>query len=261
MLFQDMITPIIDFFRKFIEDSFINFGSPVTSITIADVVIVLFWSIVLSMIIAMTYRGTHRSVSYSQSFTQTIVLIGMIIGTVMLIIGTDIARAFTLVGALSIVRFRTAIKETRDVGFIFFVMAVGMACGTRFYFLGLIVTLVGCGLTYYMTLTKFGQKGLSQDILELNFPTSQDYAQILSPIFVKHLKYYSILGVDSVNESTLRLSFIITFKSKSNLSKVLKKGRTVHDKLDSKAALLSEIQKIEHISNVKIIDGSSSIEI
>ena len=80
-------------------------------------------SFVLSSIIGWVYKFTHWNVSYSQSYVQTLVIVGMVISLVMLVVGSNIARAFALVGALSVVRFRNAIKETRDVGFIFLVMA------------------------------------------------------------------------------------------------------------------------------------------
>lgn len=249
-----------DFLRKFLEDSFLTLGSNIAPIEVTDVIIVFFWSIILSILIGITYRGTHRSISYSQNFTQTLVLLGVIVGMIMIIIGTDIARAFTLVGALSIVRFRNALKETRDVGFIFFVMAVGMACGTRFYLVGIMLTTVCCSLMYFMTYTKFGAKGVAQDIIELDFPVSKDYSQVLSPIFVRHLKYYSMLGIDSIDENLNRISFIVTFKKKSKLLSV-KKSREFSKELDSRVNLLSDIQTIPFISNVKVIEGSNSVEI
>ena len=250
-----------DFFSTFLEQSFRNLG---TEVDLMDVFLVLFWSLVLSVIIAITYRGTHRGVSYSQTFTQNLVLIGMIVAIVMLIIGTNIARAFTLLGALSIVRFRNAVKDSRDVGFIFFVMAIGMACGTKFYPLAMIGTFAGCGLMYFMTYTQFGQKGLAQDILEMYFPVDKDYAKVLTPIFISFLKYYSLLGVDSVNESINRLSFIITFKQKSplfSLSSFRKNRDVFEDKLTPKAQLLREIQKFDYVTNIRVIEGSSSVEI
>ncbi|MFW9895314.1 MAG: DUF4956 domain-containing protein [Candidatus Thorarchaeota archaeon] len=250
---------LIEFLQKFIQDSFFSLGN-LTPIEITDVIIVFFWSIILSILIGVTYRGTHRSISYSQNFTQTLVLLGVIVGMIMIVIGTDIARAFTLVGALSIVRFRNALKETRDVGFIFFVMAVGMACGTRFYLVAIMLTGVGCGLMYIMTYSRFGAKGLAQDIIELDFPVSRDYSQVLSPIFVRHLKYYTVLGIDSIDPTTNRLSFIVTFKRKSKKVS-FKKGEEISEKLDSKVGLLSDIQRIAYITNVKIIEGSSSVEI
>ncbi len=248
------------FINKFIEDSFSTFNPNVISLTFSDALIVLFWSITLSLIVSITYRGTHKGVSYSQSFTQTLVLLGLVVSVVMLIVGTDIARAFTLVGALSIVRFRNAIKETRDVGFIFFIMAVGMACGTRFYALGVLFTFVGCSLLFFMYSSQFGQKGLAQDILELDFPIKYDYSMVLSPIFVKNLKYYSILSVDSINEDINRLSFIITFKQKM---KLLSFGnhKEISDDITTKSRLLSDLKKKEYIRNVKIINGSHSTEI
>lgn len=254
MMFQD-------FFTTFMEQSFRNLG---TEMDLMDVFLVLFWSLVLSIVIAITYRGTHRGVSYSQTFTQNLVLIGMIVSLIMLIVGTNIARAFTLLGALSIVRFRNAVKDSRDVGFIFFVMAIGMACGTKFYPLAMIGTFAGCGLMYFMTYTQFGQKGLAQDILEMYFPISKDYAKVLTPIFISYLKYYSLLGVDSIDEKTNRLSFLITFKQKSKLmsfSSFTKSRELFEDKLTPKSALLSEIQKIGYINNIKVIEGSSSVEI
>ena len=101
-------------------------------------------SFVLSATIGWVYRATHRNVSYSQSYVQTLVILGMLISLIMLVVGSNIARAFALVGALSVVRFRNAIKETRDVGFIFLVMGVGMACGTRFYTLAVVAAVAIC---------------------------------------------------------------------------------------------------------------------
>ena len=76
-------------------------GSNIDEIVLADVIIVFFWSIVLSLLIGITYRGTHQSISYSQNFTQTLVLLGMIVGMIMIIIGTDLAMG--LVGAAAII--------------------------------------------------------------------------------------------------------------------------------------------------------------
>jgi len=105
---------------------------------VIDIVLVMVLSFVLSAFIGWIYKITHRGASYSQSFVFTLVMNGMIVALVMLIVGSDIARAFSLVGALSIIRFRNALKETRDIGFIFFTMVIGMAVGTRFYLLGIV---------------------------------------------------------------------------------------------------------------------------
>lgn len=243
---------MLTFFQKFIEDSFQTFNPAV--------IISMIWSISLSMIIAIVYRSTHKSISYSQNFTQTLVLLGIIVSAVMLIVGTDIARAFTLVGALSIVRFRNAIKETRDVGFIFFTMAIGMACGTRFYALGIVVTFVGCLMAIFMFRANFGQKEVQQDILELTLPKSLDHSRLLSPIFTKNLRYYSVLSVDSFNNELNRLSFVITFKKHFKLWGFKSNNKNETD-FKSKTVLLETLQKLDVISDIKIINGTTSVEL
>jgi hypothetical protein len=81
-----------------------------------DIVVSLALSFVLSAIIGYVYRLTHKNVSYSQSYVQTLVMVGMVITLIMLVVGSNIARAFALVGALSVVRFRNAIKEPATSG-------------------------------------------------------------------------------------------------------------------------------------------------
>ena len=70
----------------------------------------------LTFVLGSVYRYTHRGTSYSQSFLVTLFLMAVATSVVMMIIGSNIARAFSLVGALSIIRFRTAVKDSRDTG-------------------------------------------------------------------------------------------------------------------------------------------------
>ncbi|MFW9990185.1 MAG: hypothetical protein ACFFC3_16205, partial [Candidatus Odinarchaeota archaeon] len=82
----------------------------------------------------------------------------------------------------------------------------------------------------------------------------------LSPIFIRYLKYYTILGIDSIDEETNRISFIVTFKKKSKILSFNKKSE-LSNELDSKSGLLTEVQKISYISNIKVIDRSNLVEI
>ena len=126
--------------------------------SVGDVIFVIVLSFLLALVIGWTYRNTYRGVSYTQSYVQTLILLTMIVAIVMLVVGSNIARAFSLVGALSIVRFRNAVKDTRDVGFIFFAMAIGMAVGTRFYLLAVIATVIISFLWWGMSTTNLYAK-------------------------------------------------------------------------------------------------------
>ncbi len=241
-----------DFYSNFIEQSLENF---MTELDLMDIVLVIFWSLILGFIIAFTYRMTHSGISYSQNFTQCLVLISMIVAVIMLIVGTNIARALAFVGTLSIVRFRNSVRDSRDLGFIFFIVCISIICGIRFFPIAMIATVVGCGLIFLMNFTQFGQNDSEMSILEMCLPVSKDYTKILAPIFISYLKYYSLLYVDSLNKDENRLCFIIKFKKKVSILSLpnFRKNRDLFENyLTPKALLLSEIIELGYITNVKL---------
>ncbi len=122
-----------------------------------ELLLALGTSAVLTLVIAKLYMFTHGGYSYSKSFLQTFVLVGVTVALIMVIIGSDIARAFALVGAMSIVRFRTPVKDSRDLVFVFAAIAIGMAAGTQFYVFAAIFTAVVVILMLGFHFAKFGE--------------------------------------------------------------------------------------------------------
>ena len=120
---------------------------------------------VIGVLLSLTDRTTHKGLSYSQSFSQTVVFVTLIVAIVMMVIGGSLARAFALVGALSIIRFRTVLKDTKDMAFIFGALALGMAAGTSNYFLAAAGTIVVILAAYILYKTNFGAVYKSEFIL------------------------------------------------------------------------------------------------
>lgn len=129
----------------------------VAPITSYELVIALASSAVLTLALAKLYAVTHEGYSYSKSFLQTIVLVGITVALIMVIIGSDIARAFALVGAMSIVRFRTPLKDSRDLVFVFAAIAVGMACGVQFHVFAAIFTAFMFAIVMAFHYWRFGE--------------------------------------------------------------------------------------------------------
>lgn len=102
----------------------------------------LLLSFVLGTFVAWLYSTTHRGLSYSRNMVHSIVLLSMIITMVMLVVGDSIARAFGLVGALAIIRFRTVVRDARDTTFIFLALAVGIAVGAQQELVAIVGTLM-----------------------------------------------------------------------------------------------------------------------
>ncbi len=212
--------------------------------TMWELLVALSLSFALCTIVAYVYRATHQGVSYSQSFTATTVILGVTVAVIMLIIGSNIARAFTLVGALSIVRFRNAVKETRDVGFIFLVMAIGMACGTRFYDTAVIFTLVVCAMIYAMYALKMFANPIGQRILRVHLPEGLDPHTGFDEIFYTYLKSHTMLSVESVRQGMFL---------EAVYSVVLKKGASEREFIDEiRKANGNAKVALTHAENVNI---------
>ncbi len=87
-------------------------------------------AVLLGLLIAAVYRYTHRGMNYESGFLSTLVLLAPIVTVVMFFIQGDLVLSLGLVGSLSIIRFRTPIKDTRDMVYLFWVIAVGLGAGT-----------------------------------------------------------------------------------------------------------------------------------
>lgn len=121
------------------------FGAAVEALhsySYGEMLINMLLAVVLGFMLTGVYRHTHKGLSYSQSFALTILFVTVIVAIVMMVIGNSLARAFALVGALSIIRFRTVIKDTKDTAYVFAGLALGMAAGTANYFLAVTAALL-----------------------------------------------------------------------------------------------------------------------
>jgi hypothetical protein len=172
-------------------------------------------AVALGLVLALVYRGTHKGLSYSQSFTQTVVFITLIVALVMMTVRNSLATAFTLVGAMSIIRFRTVVKDTRDTAFVFAALAVGMAAGLGY----LDVAAFGGGCVVALALalhaSDFGALHKSEFVLRFTFDRSHDSGGYLRCI-EEFARRSSLLHVEpAADGGSLRLSYDITLRKEA----------------------------------------------
>lgn len=198
-------------------ESLFNIEDLSGTFTATDVVVGLVLGFILLAAIGWLYKRTHRGTSYTQSYVHTLIMMGLVVDVIMLIVGSNIARAFSLVGALSIIRFRNAVKETRDVGFIFFAMAIGMAMGTKFYLLAIIATGVIGALIFIMyEFDWFASPAMSQ-ILKIQLDKDVDFEELFDKTFAKYTQSAELIGIDSVRSGTVtELVYSIILKKNAN---------------------------------------------
>jgi uncharacterized membrane protein YhiD involved in acid resistance len=220
-------------------------GNLTSSITFFDVAIALLLSFVLCLVIAWIYRATHKGVSYSQQYVHTVVLMGTVVSLIMLIIGSNVARAFALVGALSIIRFRNAMKETRDVGFIFLAMAIGMAVGTRFYLLAIFATATLSAFIVALSRFNMFAKDITERILRIRFPVDRNYEEAFEEPLRRFLDEYRVISVETVRAGVLQ---------EVVLSVVLKKDV-------QPGALLEALRAYNDNNKVTLVIGQQAVDL
>ena len=113
-----------------------------SAISINDMLVAIALSFVLSLFIVYIYRVTYAGVSFSHSFAGCLILISMVTTMVILVITSNVVLSLGMVGALSIVRFRTAVKDARDTAFLFWAIASGIICGAGYVTISILSALL-----------------------------------------------------------------------------------------------------------------------
>jgi len=197
----------MDMFQDF---SYLGIGQAVGNLTAA---------LVCGLLISLLYRRTYRGPSYSTTFVQSIVSLSMITTVVIMVIGNNIARAFGLVGALSIIRFRTAIKDTQDIVFIFFALAVGMAAGVGLHLTAVIGTIFIGTVIFVLSRTNYAAPNRREFVLQFSFASYGEKEAPYLPVLERHCKRHKLINLESYGNGdgsgdSLGLSFYVNLKDK-----------------------------------------------
>lgn len=112
------------------------------SVPVIQILTGMLAALFLAVCVYIVYRATYSGVMYSKDFNITIVMLALITTFIIMVIGSNLALSLGLVGALSIIRFRTAVKNSRDAAFLFWAIGIGLSCGTGIYTIGLIASAI-----------------------------------------------------------------------------------------------------------------------
>jgi hypothetical protein len=171
----------------------------------------------LGFLVAAVYFATQRKKRVeASSFVATLVLLTVLIAMVSQVIGDSVARAFSLVGALSIVRFRTVVEDTRDTAFVIFAVIVGMAAGTgtvNVALIGLPIVAVVAGV-----LSFWGRdpEVVKRPTLVVKLAVGLDPAAALGGVFAKHLAEFKLTKTETAKQgAALELTYAVQPKTGS----------------------------------------------
>ncbi|MBL9004630.1 MAG: DUF4956 domain-containing protein [Myxococcales bacterium] len=161
----------------------------------------------LSMTVSWVYSATYRGLSYVRSFAIMLAVAGIVSALVMLAIGDEIARGLGLVGAIAVIRFRTSLKDTRDLMFAFAALAIGIACGTLAFPVAILGTAVFCGAVVYLSLSQFGSRQPFNAILRLQVPANDESSGQVQRVLKQHAPGFLLIHLRDLGEQLQEHSY------------------------------------------------------
>jgi hypothetical protein len=162
-----------------------------------DVLVRLVLALVFGGAVAWTYCRTRKGESIAHSFPTTLVLLSVLIAVVTQVIGDNVARAFSLVGALSIVRFRTVVRDTQDTAYVIFAVVVGMAIGAKNPWVAILGLVIVAFAAFLMKVVRPGPT-IDEDpdyVLSLRVGLGQDLNKLLDGQCDAHITDRKLLSM------------------------------------------------------------------
>lgn len=179
------------------------------SFTLINALIVIGASILLGFVISLAYIYTHKKDGYAPGFTLTLIMLPVIISIIILLVGNNVARAFSLAGAFSIIRFRSAPGDPKDIAYVFFTLAVGLACGMGYVGYGLIVTIILCVVLIILDKIKFAMPKTKNIRLKILVPEDLNYEGVFDEVLER---YSSKWTMESVKTKDFGALFEISYR-------------------------------------------------
>lgn len=204
-----------------------------TSISLTETILMIVVSFISGLIISITYMKTYPQGNYSQNFALTMILLPSVIAIIILLIGSDIARAFSLAGAFSIIRFRSAPGEPKDIAFVLFSMASGLAAGVGAYLYAGLFTLVLCLVMYVLSKTNFGSKKDASKVLKITVPEDMVYEEEFDQLFSRYEVSYQLNKVKTTAlGSLIQLEYLVKFPKSLSLQEFMNEIRAKNSNLN-----------------------------
>lgn len=194
------------------------------SIVPSDLFLALGLGFVIGLIIAIVYRKTYRGVLYSPSFALTLIMLTLITTPVVMCIKSDIALSMGMVGALSIVRFRTAVKDPMDTAYMFWALTMGILLGAELYVIAIVVALGISVILFGLTFIKLRNPNAYLLVLHYDDEAEHDIMNLLRRTVKQHR-----LRSKTVTRAGAEMTIEVRLSDKQDLVAAMLSIEGVHD--------------------------------
>ncbi|KAF5057615.1 hypothetical protein DSECCO2_354960 [anaerobic digester metagenome] len=173
------------------------------TLTLSTTVNIIFASLLMGLFISFIYIRTRGKDGYSHGFTITLIMLPAIIAIIILLVGNNIARAFSLAGAFSLIRFRSAPGDPIDISYVFFTLAVGLACGMGYIGYGVLFAVILCVVMVILSVTKYAKPKVQMMQLKITIPEDIDFQNCFEDILEQFTESHKLQRVKTADFGSL----------------------------------------------------------
>lgn len=197
-----------------------------SDITVSSAISTILIALVFGLVIAFTYYKTQSNALYQRSMAVTLVMLPVILSITIIFIGSNIARAFSLAGTLTIIRFRSAPGDPKDIGFIFFDIAAGLSCGAGLFGYGALFVVILCIVLFATEKLDLFEKKSVHKMLKITIPEDLNYQGAFDDVIKKYTASYSLTKIKTTDLGSLfEVSYDVSMKKNQNEQEFLNELR------------------------------------
>ena len=190
---------------------------------VKEILFAILFSFALNLLVAWTYKQTYRGTRYSQDYVHTLLILGTVVTLVILVVVGNLAAAFGMFAAFSIIRFRRNVGQSRDIGFIFLAMGTGLAVGARQYELAAVTVPLVCAIIFALSRANLFSSFKGSHLLRIRVGTDIDYDQAFAGPFAQHLAQQSLKSVETVQAGLMtELRYEVTLKDGAGVGEFMR---------------------------------------
>lgn len=211
----------------------------VNAINVQGAILSILLAIALGLIICMAYIFVTRDMERSSSFLLSLIILPAVVSVVILLIGNNIARAFSMAGAFTLVRFRSAPGDSKDITFVFLALAVGLGCGLGFLTFAGVVTVMLSLIIVLFHKFSFSNIKIKRRQLKITIPEDMNFEGAFDDLFQKYTTKFDLERVKTTNMGTLfELTYGIHMKEGCNQKEFIDELRCRNGNLNISLSIL-----------------------
>lgn len=190
------------------------FNSTASGLDMGTMTICILTGMVLGALVAFVYKWTTRS---SKDFLITLAILPILVTVVMIMINGSLGTSIAVLGAFSLVRFRSLPGSAKELLAVFFSMAIGLSLGMGHILFAVFFTIITLILLAIYSKINVFDKSKTEQILKIMIPEDLDYTKVFEPEFKKYTTTHKIIKTKTVNMGSLyKVSYLVTLKPKTN---------------------------------------------